>query len=102
MMNTTKAIPVIRGCGQRVKGGLYIECGLSAGGQPLEYFLIDPPQLLDGRALGITPVGTKLIEFGGATHVVDWVGSKSYKGVCDFVEEVRKFGLSRRIACNSD
>lgn len=100
--NTVKAMPVARGCGQRVMGGLYVECGLSPSGAPLEAFLIDPPSLIDIQALGITPVGTKLIDHAGAFHVIDWVGSSHYENVCDFVEEVRRFGLSRRIACNTD
>ena len=96
------AIPVVRGCGSRVKGGIYLECGLGPGGSPLEDFLICPPLLLDVKALGITPVGTKLIKRGSAWHVVDWVGEEYYPNVCDFTEEIRKFGLSRRLAKNTD
>jgi hypothetical protein len=96
-----KAVAVERGCGRRTAGGVYLEVGLSAVGLPLEAFLVDPPIPLrdDVRdALGITPVGVKLqTDRRGVTHVWDWVGSQHYQNVCDFLEEVRRFGLSRRL-----
>jgi hypothetical protein len=97
-----KAIPTIRGCGTRVRGAVYIESGLSSGGLPLESFLICPPTLIDTKRLGITPVGTKFLVRDGVNHVIDWVGSEGYPNVSDFTEEVRKFGLSRRISRSVD
>jgi hypothetical protein len=97
------ALPVRRGCGTRVAGGVYSECGLSPEGRPLEDFLLDPPAPLPleaQRHLGITPIGVKLLPDPGdpqTHHVVDWVGSKHYPNVADFLEEVRRFGLSRRL-----
>lgn len=93
---TYGAIPVTRGCGSRKPSGIYFESGLSPSGQPVEYFLCDPPVLVDDWHL--SPVGVQLIERNGITHIVDWVGRMHYPNVADFVEEVRRFGLSRRLS----
>lgn len=90
------AVPVKRGCGERVEGGCYAECGLSPFGRPLEEFLIDPPIRADVKALGITQRGVHLIEQNGVFHIADWVGAEHYPNVADFIEEGRRFGFSRR------
>jgi hypothetical protein len=97
-----KAIPVTRGCGTRVRGGLYAESGMSPFGSPVEAFLCDPPLILDFARLGVIPRGTHLVELKGVTHVFDWVGSNHYPNVADFVEEVRRFGVSRRLSPQLD
>ncbi len=94
------AIPVARGCAPRKSGGVYFECGFSPSGQPVEHFLCDPPVLVDDWHL--SPVGVQLIERNGVTHIVDWVGSMHYPNVADFIEEVRRFGLSRRLSSKLD
>lgn len=99
-MSVNAAIPVVRGCGTRKKGGIYFETGLSPNGQPLEYFIIDPPILVEDWNL--SPVGVQLIERNGVTHIIDWVGSEHYPNVADFLEEVRRFGLSRRLSSSLD
>lgn len=97
------AIAVERGCGERVAGGLYVECGMSPFGRPVEHFLIDPPIPIDAAALGVSPRGVTIARMPGGPGeppiptVIDWVGSQHYPNVADFVEEVRRFGLSRRI-----
>jgi hypothetical protein len=96
------ATPVTRGCGTRVKGGVYMECGTSPTGEPLERFIVDPPLAIDTEALGISPVGVTLHEVRGVTHVFDWIGSSHYPNVADFVEEARRFGASRRLPKNLD
>lgn len=103
------AVPVARGCGPgRVPGGVYAECGLSREGQPLEHFLLDPPVRLgldQQQALGITPIGVTLVpdpEREDVHHVFDWVGSVHYPNVADFLEEVARYGLSRRLPRNLD
>jgi hypothetical protein len=93
----SNAISVERGCGERVAGGCYAELGLGAGGSPLEDFMVDPPLVVDLNALGVTPIGVKLFERDGVWHVIDWIGSQHYPNVADFLEEVRRFGLSRRL-----
>ncbi len=94
------ATPVERGCGTRVAGGIYAECGLSPVGRPVEDFLICPPIVVTSEQmarLGIKPLGVTLIERDGVTHVVDWIGHSHYPNVADFVEEARRFGASRRV-----
>lgn len=89
---------VIRGCGTRQAGGLYIEIGLSPFGQPIEAFLIDPPVRIDPDALGISPIGQHLIDLrgDGVYHILDWVGASHYPSAADFIEEARRHGISRR------
>lgn len=100
---TIGALPVQRGCGYRCKGGIYAECGLSASGRPLEEFLIDPPTPLPletQQALGVRPIGVTLVpdpHDPGTSHLFDWIGTRFYPNVMDFLEEVRRFGLSRRL-----
>ena len=88
---------VVRGCGTRDKGGIYAEVLLSPDGMPMEYFLLDPPRVVDTDALGITPRGVRLIQVNGVYHIFDWVGSNYYPNVADFVEEARRFGVSRKL-----
>ena len=106
---TARAIPVPRGCGPaRQAGGVYAECGLSPHGRPLEAFLLDPPVRLDlelQRALGVRPVGVALVpdtRRAGVHHVFDWVGSVHYPNVADVLEEVRRYGMSRRLPRSLD
>lgn len=90
------AMAVQRGCGRRKAGGAYAELGLAAGGMPLEDFLMDPPWPVEGLP-NVSAVGITLYERDGVTHILDWVGSQHYLNVADFVEEVRRYGLSRRL-----
>jgi len=90
---TSYAQAVKRGCGTRKQGAVYAECGNSKNGKPVEAFLLCPPVLVDDNALGLSPIGVKLID----GNVFDWVGSEYYPNVTDFIEEVRRFGMSRRI-----
>lgn len=85
----------IRGCGSRVAGGIYFECLTGPGGLPLEHFLYCPPPPVPPE-WGITPVSSRLIE----GNVADWIGGKHYPNVLDYVEEVRRFGLSGRLPRN--
>jgi hypothetical protein len=90
-------MPVVRGCGTRVAGGLYLATHLSKGGKPLEEFLVDPPHVIDPKEYGVTPLGVSIHEWYGTYHVFDWVGSEFYPDVASFVEEVRRFGASRHV-----
>lgn len=83
-----------RACGRRKKGGIYSECPLGESGKPIEEFLFDPPAPLN---IDLAPQGVKMIEREGVWHLVDWVGSSHYPNVADFVEEVRRMGMSRRL-----
>lgn len=95
--------PVERGCGVRKEGGIYLECGMGASGMPLEWFIKDRPVLVDADALGLSAIGIKLIRDGnGVYHVLDIVGREGYPNWADFLEEVRRFGLSRRASTTTD
>lgn len=93
---------VERGCGTRVKGGVYAEIPLGKHGLPLEDFLLCPPVVVDAAALGISNIGVKLIERDGIWHIFDVVGKQHYPNVMDFVEEARRFGISRRLSTSLD
>lgn len=91
------AIAVERGCGVRKAGGVYAELGMDPNGAPVESFLVCQPVPVDGWD-HITPVGVhRIVDSAGTPHFVDWVGSSFYPNVADFVEEARRFGVSRRL-----
>src|SRR5579859_7564153 len=85
-----------RGCGYRQPGGAYFAVPLGPGGRPVEEFLIDRPIVVDAAKLGAAAVGVTLLERDGVTHVLDIVGREHYPTVAEFVDEVRRLGVSRR------
>jgi hypothetical protein len=91
-----------RGCGYRQPGGAYLAVPLGPGGKPVEHFLVDPPLVVDPSALGLSSVGTAMIERDGVTHVLDVVGREHYPTVAEFIEEARRMGVSRRISRTAD
>ncbi len=98
---TAKAIATARGCGTRAGGGIYAEVGVDGGGLPIDHFLFCPPFRLvpDAlQALGITALGVTLVERQGVWHIFDVVGREHYPNVADFIEEARRFGISRRLS----
>lgn len=113
MFDFPKAIPVPRGCGDREPGGVYLECGLSDHGLPLEAFLVDPPlPVPDGLDLINKPqLWQRTTSSGEPTldeweqpmyDVLVWIGAEYYPYCPDFIEEVRRFGASRRLNPNLD
>lgn len=113
MFDFPKAIPVPRGCGEREPGGVYLECGLSDHGLPLEAFLVDPPlPVPDGLDLINKPqLWQRTTSSGEPTldeweqpiyDVLLWIGAEYYPYCPDFIEEVRRFGASRRLNPNLD
>ncbi len=110
-----RAIAVKRGCGTRTEGGIYLECGHSPFGKPLNELLIDPAMVppsvhengwdeypgalvTQGASDWYAPHRTPLLfEHEGAFHVVIWVGAEFYPNVWDFIEEGRVAGFSRRV-----
>ena len=95
------ALPAPRGCGTRVRGGVYGECGLGPNGRPIEEFLFDPPILVP-KGLGVPTRGVLLVERAGIWHVVDRVGNEFYPSPADFLEEAKRMGVSRRFPSNID
>lgn len=93
------AASVVRGCGTRQPGGIYLVASLGEDGIPLRECVIDPPAPVNAAALGLSPQGMAL-GIGASTGrivVLDWVGAKDYPNVADFIEEVALFGSSRRV-----
>lgn len=91
-----------RGCGLRKGGGVYAECRLGKGGNPIEDYLMDPPQVVNAQALGLSSVGVHLIEVEGTWHIFDIVGAEHYPNVADYIEETRYMGASRRLSRTLD
>jgi hypothetical protein len=48
------------------------------------------------------PVGVTQVEREGVWHLLDWVGAMHYPNVADFIEEARRFGISRRVSSALD
>jgi len=97
------AASVVRGCGTRQPGGVYLVSALGEDGTPLSECVIDPPFPVDASAAGLSPQGMTLGRgSGGRIVVLDWVGQEAYPNVADFVEEVALFGSSRRVPVNFD
>lgn len=98
-MYTTGKAPNGRGCGSRSAGACYLCTGLGYGGQPVEYFVIDPVRkwhsLIDKKEF---QRGFQLLpQSDGTNHVVIFVGESFYASPWTFVEEVRHFGASRKV-----
>lgn len=103
--------PVVRGCGLRIAGAIYWEFSpvraMPDGNNSQLYngpyqprILLDPPVAIDPEALGMTAVGVHAFERDGVTHLLDWIGEDHYPNVADFIEECRRWGVSRRIPRN--
>src|SRR5437764_8643274 len=108
-----KADPVPRGCGEREPGGVYAESGLSPRGRPLEEFLFDPPlPIPDGLDLINKPqLWQRTLASGEPAldaeeqpiyDLLIWVGEEHYKYCPDYLEEVKRYGASRRLNPNLD
>ncbi len=82
-----------RGCGKRKSGGVYICTKLSPHGVPIEEYIIDPPEFYGGDRFRV-PI---IFEKNGANHLLFWVGKEFYPYPSDFIEEVRRFGASKRV-----
>lgn len=92
---------VTRGCGKRVAGGVYVEVPTGPNGRPIEHFIVDAPVPVPTE-MAMQVRGMNLIERAGVWHLVDHVGAAYYPNVADIIEEVRAFGVSRRVQANLD
>lgn len=98
-MDSYGAIAVVRGCGERVEGGIYAECGLTPAGRPLDEFLCDPPREIPDDMIVVNRGVTLWQHAKSRTwHIVDRIGTEHYPSPLDVVEEVRRFGASRRLS----
>jgi hypothetical protein len=102
-MPQTISASIERGCRRRIAGGIYWETAIGPlGNIRWQDVLCDPPIPIDIAELGVTNVGVRLIERNGVTHVLDVIGSHGYPNVADFIEEARRFGVSRRLSSSLD
>ncbi|HEU5381597.1 MAG TPA: hypothetical protein VFV38_39755 [Ktedonobacteraceae bacterium] len=109
-----RAVPEPRGCGEsRDPGGCYAESGVGPYGEPLEFFMIDPPQPVpDGLDLINKPRILPRELFTGKPEddeaglpifdVYIHVGVAHYPWVPDYMEETRRLGASRRLSPKLD
>lgn len=98
-MNGASTPGIIRGCGTRTAGGIYLEVNTSPyGSQPLIDFVLDPPLPMKADCA----VGVSLQERKDTTMVIDHVGSSYYPNAADFLVEGFKHGFSRRVSPNLD
>lgn len=104
MFGTFANANVKRGCGEsRDRGGVYAEVGFSAYGSPLENFLFDPIPRFEKDRWGLSPRSPLLIQgSGGIWHVYDWIGKSGYPNTSDCLEEIRRFGLSRKLELTAE
>lgn len=102
-VHTTIAPSGGRGCGDRKEGAVYACCGVG-GMTPWQNFLLDPtfpvhcePFRGIQYAEDIAPdlVNSEVANETGVVVLVDYVGKKYYPTVPDFMEEFRRFGMSR-------
>lgn len=100
-----EAIPVERGCGKRKADGVYWECGMGSGpgAAPVEEFFFDSPLRVPTDYLEHLPhIGMHWFERHGVWHLVDRIGLEHYPNPSDLFEEIKRFGLSRRLPSNLD
>lgn len=90
---------IVRGCGTRSAGAVYLECNVSPYGTvPMTDFLLDPPMPFEVDC----KLGVSLQERQGTTMVIDHVGSSHYPNATDFLVEGMRYGFSRKISPNLD
>ena len=88
---------MVRGCGTRQPGGIYAETVLGDVGMPFDFFICDSPHPVDPD-WGVAKIGVKQVE----CDLIDCIGSTHYPNVLDFIEEGRRFGVSRRLSPRLD
>ena len=95
MTNTTIQPPGGRGCGTRDAGGTYLALGIGAGGTlHVEDLILDPVKIWPGpwqRGFKILP------NKRGWNDVGIFISKEDYPSLWDFVEETRRFGISRKV-----
>lgn len=98
MTTTTLHASQGRGCGSRSSGACYLCVGFGIGGMPIEHFIIDPvrrwPQEMSRKDWNR---GFQLLPGKNCNHVVIFVGESFYASPWTFIEEARRFGVSRKV-----
>ena len=91
---------VVRGCGSRVEGGVYVCADTSPFGKPIYAFLVDP--VIEWRGPKVLRSPMIIEDRNGVNHLVLGVGVKFYPYIPDYVEEARVYGVSKRVPRNFD
>ncbi len=102
-MNTTVFASNGRGCGFRDENAVYMCCGVGNDGYPIEHFILDPARRWPGefqRGYLILPRVLGIATLQEVNDLVIFVGKEYYKATWDFVEEVRRYGASRKVPRN--
>lgn len=90
---------ILRGCGTRSAGGIYLEVNTSPyGTKPLIDYVLDPPLPMQTDC----KVGVSLQARNDTTMVLDHIGSSHYPNAADFLAEGFRHGFSRRVSQNPD
>jgi len=93
-MDLALTIPVERGCGKRKAGAVYLALGVGEGGREVWDYLLDPPVPVAREPWQ----GVEVVQENETAVVLgDYVSEADYPTIAHFVEEVRRFGLSRLI-----
>ncbi|MFN6323683.1 MAG: hypothetical protein ACK4VS_09865 [Burkholderiales bacterium] len=85
-----------RGCGARKAGGAYLCTATGSDGVPFEHFVFDPPRPFDYEPFR-APILFPDPNVEGLNHVLIWIGEEFYPSPLDFLEELKVYGVSRRI-----
>lgn len=99
-LQLTNPPPGGRGCGTRKAGGTYACVGVGPNGLPWNTFMFDPAVPYAGdRFRGVQEANEELRSNWqeGMALLLDMVGAEHYPTVPSFVEEVRRFGMSRQV-----
>lgn len=92
------AMAVPRACGKtREQGGVYIENG--GGNAVIEDFMLCPPPKIT-QGMGVSDIGTTVVTLPHkeCASVIDMIGKTYYPYPVYWIEETRRFGLSRKIS----
>lgn len=77
--------PVIRGCGSRKAGGVYLCTGLAEHGLPIESFFIDPVKAMAVECFRApTLIDDPFVE--GLKHIAVWIGAEHYPSPADYLD----------------
>lgn len=90
-----------RGCGERKEGEAYACFGIGSGGRAIEDFIVDPVRPWPGkfqRFIKILPRDPA--NPGGLCDLMIFIGAENYPSVWSYIEEARRFGVSRRMPAN--
>lgn len=100
-ITTTVEAPDGRGCGERKEGEAYACFGIGAGGRAIEDYIVDPVRVWPGKfQRGIKILPRDPGDPGGLCDLVVFIGAENYPSVWSYIQEAKRFGVSRRMPSN--